>query len=124
MKNENIRKSGTAMDGTESEWMAILENEVEANQYAARCLTVCAGVGAVSWLLNLIGIFIIPANIMNIGMPVTILFFLIPTLICKATGGKPFWVKYAVTLCGIISIFILSAAMPKHGVLAQLFRSH
>lgn len=118
VKNENIRKSNTAMDGTESEWMAILENEVEANQYAARCLTVCAGVGAVSWLLNLIGIFIIPANIMNIGMPVTILFFLIPTLICKATGGRPFWVKYAVTLCGIISIFILSAAMPKHGVLA------
>lgn len=103
---------------TESEWTAILENETEANQYAAKCLTVCAGVGAVAWLLNLIGIFIIPADIMNIGMPFTILFFLIPALLCKITGGTPFWMKYVVIICGTTSIFVLSAAMPKHGVLA------
>ena len=60
---------------TDSEWNAILENEAEANQYAAKCLAVCAGVGALAWLFNILGIFIIPAKIMNIGMPFTILFF-------------------------------------------------
>lgn len=67
------------------ELKALLENEAEANQYAAKCLAVCAGVGTLAWLFNILGIFIIPANIMNIGMPFTILFFLIPTLLCKIT---------------------------------------
>lgn len=103
---------------TDSEWNAILENETEANQYAAKCLAVCAGVGALAWLFNILGIFIIPAKIMNIGMPFTILFFLLPSLLCKVTKGTPLWVKYVIVISGIISIFILSSAMPKHGVLA------
>ena len=78
---------------TDSEWNAILENEAEANQYAAKCLAVCAGVGALAWLFNILGIFIIPAKIMNIGMPFTILFFLLPSLLCKVTKGTPLWVK-------------------------------
>lgn len=103
---------------TESEWNALLENETEANRYAAKCLSVCAGVGALAWLFNLVGIFIIPAKIMNIGMPITILFFLLPALLCRITGGRPLWLKYVILFCGITSIFILSGAMPKHGVLA------
>lgn len=103
---------------TETQWQALLENEAEANRYAANCLAVCAGVGAVAWLLNIVGIFIIPAKIMNLGMPFTILFFLIPSLLIRITKGTPSWLKYAIIICGITSIFILSGAMPKHGVLA------
>ena len=110
-EKENYANTGT-------QWKALLENESEANQYAAKCLAVCAGVGALAWLFNIIGVFIIPPMIMNIGMPFTILFFLIPTLLCRITGGTPSWLKSAIVVCGIISIFILSAAMPKHGVLA------
>lgn len=103
---------------SESAFSAILENETEANHYAAKCLAVCAAVGMTSWLLNLAGIFIVPQKIMNIGMPIMIVFFLIPALLCKMTDGKPFWVKYFVLICATIGIFILSSAMPKHGVLA------
>ena len=102
----------------DTQWQALLENEAEANRYAAKCLAVCAGVGALAWLFNILGIFIIPAAIMNIAMPFTILFFLLPTLLCRLTKGTPPWLKYAIIICGIISIFILSGAMPKHGVLA------
>lgn len=112
------KNSESTKINSESELKAILENEVEANQYAAKCLAVCAGVGASAWLFNILGIFIIPAKIMNIGMPITIFFFLLPGLLCKLTGGKPPWLKYAIVICGITSIFILSGAMPKHGVLA------
>lgn len=116
MKKDRQKKAREI--NVESEWIAMQENETEANQYAAKCLIVCAAVGALSWLFNLLGIFIIPPMIMNIGMPFTILFFLIPTLLCKITNGTPGWLKYAIVICGIISIFILSSAMPKHGVLA------
>lgn len=116
MRTQKEKKKTNA--NTDTQWQALLENETEANRYAAKCLAVCAGVGALAWLFNIIGIFIIPPMIMNIGMPFTILFFLIPTLLCKVTNGTPSWLKYAIVVCGIISIFILSSAMPKHGVLA------
>lgn len=103
---------------TELELRVILENEAEANQYAAKCLAVCAFVGALAWFFNLIGIFIVPQKIMNTAMPILILCFLLPTLLCRKTGGKPSWLKYIILLCGITGIFILSGAMPKHGVLA------
>lgn len=112
------KKAACAQANNKLEWKAILENETEANQYAAKCLAVCALVGIISWVFNIVGIFIIPAEIMNVGMPLTILFFLIPIPICKVTGGTPRWVKYVVLFCGITGIFILSGAMPKHGVLA------
>lgn len=114
------RKKSTKEDhiNTELELRVILENETEANQYAAKCLAACALVGASAWFLNLIGIFIVPQKIMNISMPILILCFLLPSLLCKKTGGKPSWLKYAILLCGIMGIFILSSAMPKHGVLA------
>lgn len=106
------------MRATEPELQAILDNEVEANLYAAKSLIVCAIVGALSWLFNLLGIFIIPAVVMNIAMPITILSFLLPTFVCKFTGGRPGWVKYLNICCVTIGVFILSSAMPKHGVLA------
>lgn len=116
MKKDRQKKAREI--NVESEWIAMQENETEANQYAAKCLIVCAAVGTLAWLFNLLGIFIIPPMIMNIGMPFTILFFLIPTLLCKLTKGTHGWLKYVIVICGIISIFILSSAMPKHGVLA------
>lgn len=116
MKKTNRRNSDPK--NIEPELKAITENEKEANRYAAKCLAVCALIGAAAWFLNLIGIFIIPKVIMNTSMPVLILCFLIPTLLYKKTGGEPAWVKYAVLLCGIMGIFILSSAMPKHGVIA------
>lgn len=115
---KNFKNKRSDKLNTESEWKALLENEMEANRYAAKCLAVCAGVGALAWLFNLLGIFIIPARIMNIGMPITILLFLVPTLLYKLTNGTPLWLKYAIIICGTASIFILSSAMPKHGVLA------
>lgn len=103
---------------TEAELKAILENEAEANQFAAKCLAICAIVGVLAWLFNLLGIFVIPEMIMNIGMPLTIMFFLLPTPVCKVVDTKAFWVKYLFIICGILGIFFLSCAMPKHSLLA------
>ncbi len=113
-----IKNTKDSNINTELELHVILENEIEANHYAARCLAVCAGVGALAWIFNLVGIFIVPKQIMNIAMPLLILFFLTPTVLCKTTGGKPRWLKHVILLCGIMGIFILSSAMPKHGILA------
>ncbi|MCI8432745.1 MAG: PP2C family protein-serine/threonine phosphatase [Lachnospiraceae bacterium] len=93
-------------------------NETEANQYAARCMVVCAAVGAGSWLLDLVGIFIVPMEIMSVAISVLMVCFLFPILICRITGGVGAWIKYVMLLCSIVGVFVLSCAMPKHGLLA------
>ena len=79
---------------------------------------ICAFLCAAAWLLTVFRIFILPLEIVNPTMPVIIFFFLIPALICRRTGGKKGWVKYAILFCSVMGIFILSSAMPKHGVMA------
>ena len=113
-----VRKKNAEPFNGEAEWIAIRENEAEANRYAAKCLSVCAGVCALAWLLNILGLFTIPAAITNIGMPVTILFLLLPALICKVTDATRGWIKYVVMFCATFGIFVLACAMPKHSVVA------
>ncbi len=94
-----------------------MENEVKANRYAAKCLVMCSLVCAAAWGLTLLRIFTMPVVIMNTAMPVIILCFLMPSLLCRLTEGNRKWMKYAVLFCSIMGVFILSSAMPKHGVL-------
>lgn len=116
MKNKRTDESNT-LSNTGIESNALAQNEKEANHYAARGLRTCALIGATAWFLDIINIFIVPAEIMNFAMPLVIFFFLLPTLICKITGAEQWWVKYALIFSCILAIFVLSSAMSKHGVL-------
>ena len=73
--------------GTESEFLELIRNEKEANRYVAKGLRVCSVIGIIAWVLNILDIFIVPNEIMNLAMPIVIAFFMLPTLICKITGG-------------------------------------
>ena len=97
-----------------------LENERMANLYVAKCLRVMAAVAAVSWLLNIVGIFIIPPTVMNIGMPLCIVTLLLPTAACRKYGADRPWMKYLVMASVIIGLSVLTVAIPKHTVLAWI----
>ena len=96
----------------------LIQNEVEANFYAARCLRICALVAVASWALNVIGIFIVPPKIMNIGSALCVICMMMPTLLCRLTGGRGGRVKYGVIFFGVAGIFILSCTLSKHAILA------
>lgn len=97
-----------------------LENEREANHYSCRCLQVMALIAALAWVLNLLDVFIVPPVVMNVGMPVCILSFLLPTLLrsrMDRLGGR---FQYLIMGCCILGITVLSIAIPKHTVLAWI----
>ena len=97
-----------------------LENEREANLYSCRCLQVMALIAALAWVLNLLDVFIVPPLVMNVGMPVCIISFLLPTMLrprMKQLGGR---FKYLIMGCCILGITVLSIAIPKHTVLAWI----
>ena len=93
------------------------ENEREANLYAARCMQVMSLVAMGAWAMNLIGFFIVPDNVMNAGMSLSILFFLLPTLVCRCGLAQNPWVKYFIIFCCVMGISIASVAIPKHTIL-------
>ena len=96
------------------------ENEREANRYACRCLRVMALIALLAWALNLLNIFIVPQTVMNAGMPVCILSFLLPTFLSRRGAGRDRRFKYLITGCCVLGITVLSVAIPKHTVLAWI----
>ncbi len=97
---------------------AFRENEKEANLYSARCTVVLAAVVALIWLLNTMGVFIVPAVIMNAAAAGAVLFFLLPSLIVRLTDPYSSTTKLWVLICCILGITLLSSALPKHAILA------
>ena len=97
-----------------------LENEREANRYSCRCLQVMALIAALAWLLNLLDVFIVPPVVMNVGMPVCIFFFLLPTMLRPKMAWLGGWFQYLIMGCCILGITVLSVAIPKHTVLAWI----
>ncbi len=93
---------------------AFWENEKEANKYTAKCMRVMAIVVAMVWLLNFLGIFIVPKTIMAIAAASSILLLLVPTALCRML--KDGWLKICNMGCCITAITCLTAAMPKHGI--------
>ncbi len=95
---------------------AFAENEKKANQYTARCMLVMAIVVAVVWLLNLLGVFIVPQANMAIAATCSMILFLIPTLLCRFSKKDSKQLKYLLILCCIVAISCIATAMPKHGI--------
>ena len=100
--------------------LIFLENEREANRYSCRCLQVMALIAALAWVLNLLDVFIVPSAVMNVGMPVCILSFLLPTMFGSRMTRLGGWYKYLIMDCCILGITVLSIAIPKHTVLAWI----
>ena len=97
---------------------AFAENEKEANLYAARCMRVLAVVVAVIWAMNLLHLFIVPPVIMAIAAVGGIVLFLLPTLLLRLLDRDSPRLKFYILLCCILGITLMSAALPKHAVMA------
>ena len=97
-----------------------VENEREANQYACRCLRVMALIAVLAWVLNLLNIFIVPQAAMNVGMPICIFSFLLPTLLNRISPAaqRDQRFKHLIMGCCVLGLTVLSIAIPKHTILA------
>ncbi len=97
---------------------AFSENEKEANKYSEKCMRVMAIVIAVIWMLNLLGVFIVPQGIMAIASVGSILLLLTPTVVGRFLKKDSKYTKVCSMVCCLVAITLLAAAMPKHGIIA------
>lgn len=107
-----------ACPGSISETSIFLQNEENANRYTTLCMRIAAIVAAAMWILNLLDFFIVDDGLMNLAMPLGILFFLLPSLFawtCKCRQGK---IKYVNMVCFLAGICIMSTALTIQLVMA------
>lgn len=97
---------------------AFTQNEREANRYTAKCLRVLAIIVAVVWILNIMGIFTVPTAVMTIAAPLSMAIFCVPTVLVHFFKKKLYQMKYYIMLCCVLGITVLSAALPKHAIVA------
>ncbi len=97
---------------------AFSKNEIEANKYTARCMLVMSAVILIVWLLNIMGLFIVPDDIMAIAAIGSLILLLIPSLFVCILKKQFKLTKLMNMACCILAITLLAAAMPKHGIVA------
>ena len=95
-----------------------LQNEENANVYTALCMRIAAVVAAVMWILNILDFFIVDDSLMNIAMPMGILFFLLPSLLIKVWKNRKWMLKYVIMVCFLSGICIMSTALTIQLVMA------
>ncbi len=98
--------------------LAFKENEKQANLYSVHCMQVLSVVMVVIWLLNCLGVFIVPTGIMNTATIGGMLFLLLPSLLLRFLDQDSPRLKYYTLLCCIFGITFLSSALPSHAILA------
>jgi len=99
----------------------LIRNEKEANKLAAQVTLLTIIFIAFVYLLNVVGIFIVPAVPMTIAMGAAAILLLIPSLIVFLFKRFDAWVKYAiVTLCTLM-VSVISLLLTWHVVLLFIF---
>ena len=93
-------------------------NEEQANRYTAACLRLASLIAALIWILNIAGFFIVDRTMMNMIMPLSILLFLVPSVLEKAGMNGRKETKYLMIGCFALGIAMLSAVLTMHAVLA------
>lgn len=100
-----------------AETAAVFEqNEYESNRLSVRVIFVCAGILAVAWVLNFIGVFTVDKTRMSIVAAMGLLEFSVPVGLYYAFNGKKRWLKYVMV---IMMLFVLTQmfAVLNHNVI-------
>jgi hypothetical protein len=91
--------------------------DTHANRHTLHCMRITAGVLALAWLLDMLGLLPVPHHLMNLTAALGIPVILIPSLICHFTGTDKGWIKYLLLAATEVALLIISTFLTFHTVL-------
>lgn len=92
----------------------LVKNEEMANLLAAKVMRVTFVVFTIVYLLNVVGIFVIPKDVMTIAYVVGSIMLWIPTVFMKLGFSNKSYMKYINVMNASIFVLLLSAALTYH----------
>jgi methyl-accepting chemotaxis protein len=97
------------------------KNERESNLFAAQIMRITVIFLLAVYVLNFLGVFVIPGNIMFIAVSLGIVILLIPTLLVNVLKLENKYVKYIIGMSAIVTVAILNITLSFHVVIIFLY---
>lgn len=99
----------------------LVQNEKQANRAVAKVMRITFLIFSMVYILNVIGVFIVDMKIMTLAYVMGSVLLWIPTLMVNATKQDGEYVKYALTICAVIFITIITSTLGYHVVLLYIY---
>ena len=96
-------------------------NEREANRFAAKAMLSTLPIVAIIYVLELLGLFIVPLGIMSFAMGMAALLLLVPAFLVfglRVSGG---WVKFAIVTAATLMPALTSIYLTWHAVVIYIY---
>ena len=102
--------------------MSILgKNEKEANLLVAKVMRITFLIFTLIYILNVIGVFVVPGTIMTIAYIGGSVLLLLPTLLVNLLKKEDFWIKYLSVVCASVFVTLLSITLTFHVVAIYVY---
>lgn len=96
-------------------------NEQQANRIVAKVMRITFVIYALVYVLDLLGIFIVPIGIMTIAFAAATICLWCPTLLVNVMKLGNGWVKYVNTLCAVLLVTIASITLSFHVIVLYVY---
>lgn len=94
---------------------SLFKNSAErTTRFLANALLLCAGFFAVSWVLNMLGVFVIPKTAFTIVAIADAVIFCVPKMCLTVLKRYEEWVKYSVIICTTLAICLAYSVLTYH----------
>ncbi|MBO5303590.1 MAG: hypothetical protein J6A92_06025 [Lachnospiraceae bacterium] len=99
----------------------LAENEIQADKIAAKVMRVTALIFALVLMLDIVGIFTVDLKIMINSYILGSICLWLPTILVNALKRQDAWIKYAIVLCAVMFVMILTITLTFHVVVLYVY---
>lgn len=99
----------------------LVQNEKQANKAAAKVMRITFIIFTLVYILNVLGIFIVDMKIMTTAYVLGSVLLWLPTVLVNIAKRDGSYVKYALTICAVIFITIVTSTLGYHAVLLYIY---
>lgn len=99
----------------------LVQNEKQANKAVSKVMRITFIIFTLVYILNVLGIFIVDMKVMTIAYVLGSIMLWMPTILVNVAKQDGSYVKYALTICAVIFITIVTSTLGYHAVLLYIY---
>lgn len=99
----------------------LVQNEKQANKAVSKVMRITFIIFTLVYILNVLGIFIVDMKIMTTAYVLGSIMLWMPTILVNVAKQDGSYVKYALTICAVIFITIVTSTLGYHVVLLYIY---
>ncbi len=99
----------------------LAENEKQANKIAAKVMRITFIIFALVYVLDIVGIFVVPLPIMSIAFVAGSICLWMPSILTRIQKQDKNWLKYVITLCAILFVTISTVTLTYHVIVLYVY---